>query len=84
MGLLRVTLQVRVVEFPTTTLMRVAVTCTSGGTALEQVTQHNVTSDHGDPTRDLFTVYDGVKHQSSFTSHLHIDGSIAGVVSSSV
>jgi len=33
MGLLRVTVQVRVVEFPTTTLVRVAVTCTSGGTA---------------------------------------------------
>ena len=38
MGLLLVTVQVRVVEFPTTTLVRVAVTSTSGGTAVvEQV-----------------------------------------------
>ena len=57
MGLLRVTVQVRVVEFPTTTLVRVAVTCTSGGTALEQVTQHNVTSDHGDSIRDVLLVW---------------------------
>ena len=40
MGLLRVTVQVRVVEFPATTLVRVAVTRTSGGTELEQATQH--------------------------------------------
>ena len=39
MGLLRVTVQVRVVELSTTTLVRVAVTCTSGGTVLEQVAQ---------------------------------------------
>ena len=38
MGLLLVTVQVRVVEFPTTTLVRVAVTSTSGGTeGVEQV-----------------------------------------------
>ena len=37
MGLLLVTVQVRVVEFPTTTLVRVAVTSTSGGTALERL-----------------------------------------------
>ena len=36
MGLLLVTVQVRVVEFPTTTLVRVAVTSTSGGTAVQQ------------------------------------------------
>ena len=40
MGLLRETVQVRVVEFPTTTLVRVPVTCTSGGTELEQAAQH--------------------------------------------
>ena len=40
MGLLLVTVQVRVVEFPTTTLVRVAVTFTSGGTVLEEVTEH--------------------------------------------
>ena len=34
MGLLLVTMQVRVVEFPTTTLVKVAVTSTSGGTAV--------------------------------------------------
>ena len=37
MGLLLVTVQVRVVEFPTTTLVRVAVTSTSGDTALERL-----------------------------------------------
>ena len=36
MGLLLVTVQVRVVEFPTTTLVRVGVTSTSGGTAVQQ------------------------------------------------
>ena len=36
MGLLLVTMQVRVVEFPTTTLVRVPVTSTSGGTAVQQ------------------------------------------------
>ena len=65
MGLLRVTVQVRVVEFPTTTLVRVAVTCTSGGTVLEQVTQHNVTNDHRFSTRDVLLVW-WSKNQSSF------------------
>ena len=37
MGLLLVTVQVRVVEFPTTTLVRVAVTSTSGGAILERL-----------------------------------------------
>ena len=37
MGLLLVTVQAKVVEFPTTTLVRVAVTSTSGGTALERL-----------------------------------------------
>ena len=43
MGLLLVTVQVRVVEFPTTTLVKVAVTSTSGGTVLkEPVTGHTL------------------------------------------
>ena len=51
MGLLRVTVQVRVVEFSTTTLVRVAVTCTSGGTELEEaIDTTHVTNDHWDST----------------------------------
>ena len=37
MGMLLVTVQVRLVEFPTTALVRVTVTSTSGGTALERL-----------------------------------------------
>ena len=37
MGLLLVTVQLRVVEFRTTTLVRVTVISTSGGTALERL-----------------------------------------------
>ena len=42
MGMLLVTVQVRVVKFPTATLVRVAVTSTSGGTVFEEQVHPNI------------------------------------------
>ena len=76
MGLLRVTVQVRVVEFPSTTLMRIAVTCTSGGTVLEQVAQHkfplsSLTGDGGiESTNQLVLIQHGVCTKAVGLAHI--------------